>query len=200
MEPLIIKRGNIVLRDRTFADLADHRRWLTTEIRWLDWDAPWEENNPQENEQYLARIEKRLEEPPPRIRPTLEICLLDGAHIGLVNAYYIGGDRERIAAGIGIRESSYWGRGLGTEAFILWLGYLFLACEKPILYCETWSGNIPMVKLAKKTCFRRCQRLPNHREVRGMRYHGLTYALSRQEFLAKYPELKDLNLATSKGV
>lgn len=187
------------MRDRTYKDLADHRRWLTSEISWMDWDAPWEVNDPQENEQYLTRIEKRLEEPPPPIRSTLEICLQDGAHIGLVNAYYIGGNKERIAAGIGIRESSYWGKGLGTEAFLLWLGYLFAASEKPQLYCETWSGNIPMVKLATKAYFRCCQRLPNHREVRGQRYHGLTFVLSYKKFQMKHPDFKVFMSNTYKG-
>lgn len=199
LKPLILKRGKILLRDRTYADLANHRRWLTTETSWLDWDAPWVKSDPQWDEQYLARIERQLAQPPPDIRSTLEICLRDGTHVGMVNAYRIDGDPKRLAAGIGIRESSYWGQGLGTDAFLLWLGYLFIASGPTKVYCETWSGNIPMIKLASKAGFRRSKLLRNFRLVRGQFYHSLTYALSHKKFLAKYPEFRVLEHPYSSG-
>jgi len=184
MEPLILKYGNIILRDRIPADLADYRRWLSTETAWLDWDAPWEGNDPQFNNKYLERLEQRLRQPLPTI------CHADGAHIGLVNAYHIDGDRERLAVGIGLRESSYWGKGLGSQAFLLWLGYQFSATGRERIYCQTWSGNTRMVKLATKSHFSECERIRNLHAIQGQRYDALTFVLSQAVFWAMHPELQ----------
>jgi len=189
MKPLILKYGNIILRDRIPADLADHRRWLSTETAWLDWDAPWEGNDHQFNNKYLERMEQRLRQPLPAIRPTLEICHADGAHIGLVNAYLIDGDSERLAVGIGLRESSYWGKGLGSQAFPLWLSYQFSVTGSKRIYCQTWSGNTRMVKLAAKCLFSECERIKNFWEIRGQRFDALTFVLSQAVFWAMHPEL-----------
>src|SRR5690606_30651793 len=32
----------IILRDYNERDIEDYIRWMTTEIEWLNWDAPWE--------------------------------------------------------------------------------------------------------------------------------------------------------------
>ena len=192
MEPLFLKYGNIILRDRIPADLADHRRWLSAETAWLDWDAPWEGNDPQFFNKYLERLEQQLHLPLPAIRPTLEICHADGAHIGLVNAYHIDGDRERLAVGIGLRESSYWGKGLGSQAFLLWLGYQFTTTGRKRIYCQTWSGNTRMLKLAEKSNFTESERIKNFWEIRDQRYDALTFVLSQEIFWAMHPELHPL--------
>ncbi|HOC06576.1 MAG: GNAT family N-acetyltransferase [Bacillota bacterium] len=189
MEPLVLQYQDIILRDRIPADIPDHRRWLSTETAWLEWDAPWESNNPNFISRYLEHMERQLQEPLPAIRRTLEICHRDGTHIGLVNAYYIDGDRERLAVGIGLRESSYWGKGLGTMAFRLWLAYLFAATGNKGIYCQTWSGNIRMMKLAGKCCFSLWERKKDFRQVKGQPFDALTYVLRREVFWAMHPDL-----------
>lgn len=175
MEPLLLSHRDVILRDRIAADVADHRRWLTTEKAWLEWDAPWEQDDPDFVRQYLERMEQRLGQPLPPVRSTLEICYRDGTHIGMVNSYYINGGTDKLAVGITLRESKYWGLGLGSQAFALWLDYLFRASGRDKLYCQTWSGNTRMVRLAEKCSFRECQRLVGAREVRGARYDALTF-------------------------
>lgn len=182
MEPMHLKFRDILLRDRTAEDIADHRRWLSTETAWLEWDAPWEKDDPEFNERYLARMEQRLQEPLPAIRSTLEIYHADGTHIGMVNAYYIDGDNDRLAVGITLRESAYWGRNLGSQAFPLWLDYQFRATGRKRLYCQTWSGNIRMIRLAEKCGFFESQRQKGARQVRGESYDALTFALNRESF------------------
>jgi RimJ/RimL family protein N-acetyltransferase len=178
MEPLVLTYRDVILRDRIPGDLADHRRWLTTETAWLDWDAPWEQNDPEFVRQYLERMERRLHQPLPPVRATLEICFRDGTHIGMVNSYHIDGDPEKLALGITLRESAYWGRGLGSQAFPLWVKYQLENSGHKEVYCQTWSGNVRMVKLAEKCGFRLCQRLPGVRMVKGERYDALTFVLS----------------------
>lgn len=190
MEPLVLKYERVILRDRLPADMEDHRRWLFTETAWMNWDAPWEKNDPRANELYLDRCEERLNQPLPAIRSTLEICLWDGTHIGLVNSYNIGDDRDRLAVGIGLRESRFWGRGLGTEALLPWLAYQFAAGRRQRLYCQTWSGNLRMVKLAGKVGFRECQRQRGCCQVEGQLFDALTYVLYQQDLWNSYPRLQ----------
>jgi RimJ/RimL family protein N-acetyltransferase len=190
MEPLILKYETIILRDRIPTDIIDHRRWLSTETAWLEWDSPWESNNPNFVSKYLEHTVRQLQMPLPPIRRTLEICHYDGTHIGMVNAYYIDGDRERLAVGIGLRDSSYWGKGLGTMAFRLWLGYQFAATGCKRIYCQTWSGNTRMIKLAAKCHFSQWERRKDFREVRGQPFDALTYVLSQEVFKAMHPELR----------
>jgi len=196
MEPLILVYQDIILRDRTPADLADHRRWLSTETAWLEWDGPWENADPDWSRDYLERLKERLQHPLPAIRSTLEICHRDGTHIGMVNAYYINGDADRLAVGIGLRESSYWGKGLGSQAFLLWLYYQFRATGRKRIYCETWSGNTRMIKLAARCCFSEGERVRNFWEVRGRWYDALTFVLSQEVFLAMHPHFLQQDLRT----
>lgn len=175
MEPLVLKYRDVVLRDRIHQDIADHRRWLTTETAWLEWDAPWEKDDPEFVRQYLEGMEQRLHLPLPPVRSTLEICHRDGTHIGMVNAYYIEKDPSKLAIGITLRESSYWGLGLGSQAFPLWLDYQSQASSRDKIYCQTWSGNTRMIKLAARAGFRECQRSKGTREVRGQYFDALTF-------------------------
>lgn len=189
MESLILSYRDIVLRDRIPADIEDHRRWLTTETAWLEWDAPWESADPDFNRQYLQKLDQRLQEPPPTVRSTLEICHRDGTHVGMVNAYYIDGDKDKLAAGITLRESRYWGKGLGSQAFVFWLTYLFKATGRQRLYCQTWSGNTRMLKLAAKSGFTEAARFKRFREIRGEKYDALNFVVTRPVFQVLYPDL-----------
>jgi len=188
-EPLLLNYRDVVLRDQIPADIQDHRRWLTTETAWLDWDAPWEGNDPLANRRYLEKMERQLQQPLPAIRSTLEICHADGTHVGRVNAYYINKDNAKLAVGITLRESRYWGKGLGTQAFCLWLAYQFSATGKKKIYCQTWSGNNRMIKLAIKCHFAEHERIKAVREVRGQWYDALTFVLTPEVFFALHPDL-----------
>jgi len=168
--------------------LADHRRWLSTETAWLEWDAPWESEDPELNRKYLESMEQKLHLPLPEIRSTLEICHANGTHIGMVNAYYINGSTDKLAVGITLRESNYWGKGLGSQAFLLWLAYQFKTTGRKGIYCQTWSGNTPMLKLAAKCHFTDFERTKGNRVVHGQSFDALTLILSNEVFQAMHPE------------
>ena len=189
MKPLELHYRDIILRDRLPTDIQDHRRWLTTEVEWLEWDAPWEDMDQESNEQYLQRMERRLTEPLPVLRSTLEICHSSGTHIGMVNAYLIDKDPNRLAVGITIRESRFWGMGLGSQAFLLWLAYQFNQSGRKQIYCQTWSGNTRMTKLAQKCHFAPWIREKNYWAANGQYYDGLTFILRKEVFLAMQPHI-----------
>ena len=143
-----IEYKNIVLRDEVIADIEDDIRWNTVETEWSLWDTPWE------TEEYLRNFDpekfrkeelERLRKPKDVPRWGFEIDTADGAHIGSVNSYLIDenyrwvrakdlkeGQRAFRAVGIEISESSYWGRGLGTNALGAFIKYLLDCGEKEI--------------------------------------------------------------------
>ncbi|MDP8221227.1 MAG: GNAT family N-acetyltransferase, partial [Candidatus Stygibacter frigidus] len=72
--------------------------------------------------------------------------------IGWVSSYYIKKDRKQRAVGINITEQQFWGNGFGREALTLFIKYLF-DNNISTLFCQTWSGNTRMTRLAQSLGF-----------------------------------------------
>ncbi|MCF6465343.1 GNAT family N-acetyltransferase [Clostridium sp. Cult2] len=75
-----------------------------------------------------------------------------------------------------ICEKSYWSKGCGTQALVVFINY-FINHGINEIYTQTWSGNYRMVNLAKKIGFVECERSKNSRLIRGNMYDGLTFKL-----------------------
>lgn len=191
MSEIIAKDEFIILRELREADIENNIRWNTIDTEWQLWDAPWENEN-QDLKNWNEYREKELEnlkkpKVENRLHSRLQICINDNnkTHIGSVNHYYIDKNydytKEKLlsAIGIGIRDSNYWGKGLGTKAFRLYIQYLF---ENGFteLYTQTWSGNIRMIKVAETLGFKEIQREIGIIEVRGKVYDSLTFRLDKE--------------------
>ena len=80
----------IVLRDMIESDIEDYVRWFTAETEWMDWDAPWEneETTPEaEREGWTEYFERIKTLPKDALRWKFEIEL-DGRHVGWVSRYF----------------------------------------------------------------------------------------------------------------
>ncbi|MBQ5667564.1 MAG: GNAT family N-acetyltransferase, partial [Oscillospiraceae bacterium] len=91
------------------------------------------------------------------------------------------GDKAFRTVGISICESSFCGKGFGTKALAAFVNY-YLENGEDEIYCQTWSGNIRMVKCAEKLGFEICKRKIDYREVNGKKYDGLTFKLNKEKF------------------
>ena len=180
---MLIKNQNIVLRYLTEDDIADYIRWTTVEPEWSDWDAPWEEDD---GDKFVERQKAALKKAPQVFRK-LEIDTVSGRHIGWVTSYYIDGDEEKTAIGINIPSVDDRGKGFGEVSLSLFMAYLF--STKDMLYTQTWSGNIAMIRLAEKIGFVEVARIKNIREVKGKIYDALTFSISKEAFCNKYAHL-----------
>ena len=186
----------IYLRDTRLEDLARRRHWELVETEWKDWDAPWEfagldqAGLEEESERYLSSLRRRLEYLDPRgtdhFRFGFEIVRQDNdEHIGWVNCYQLddkyqwtpGNNVHGIAIGLVIPPLSQRGQGFGREAIEAYLSY-FRSIGYREVYTQTWSGNHPMVHLAKKLGFEEVARQKNARRVRGQVYDGLTFVIA----------------------
>ena len=190
-----IEYKDIILRDMTEADIEDDIRWYTLETDWSNWDAPWEPLPDISNtDSYRKKELLKLAEPKDKIRWGFEIETAEGNHIGTVNSYMINenfewisvkdikpGDKAFRTVGISICESSFCGKGFGTKALAAFVNY-YLENGEDEIYCQTWSGNIRMVKCAEKLGFEECRRKKDLRFVRGKHYDGLTFRLCKEKF------------------
>ena len=175
---------DVTLRDMVATDIEDDICWNTVETRWMDWDAPWEEDEPFDADKYRDKQMKRLAKPRDEngIRYEFEVDY-KGRHIGSVNAYFIDENykwaREgRIAIGIDINEPEYWGKGIGGKVFAAYINYLFSMGYEEI-YTQTWSGNKRMTAMAKRLGFVLCHRVVDEVEVWGKTYDVVTMRLGR---------------------
>lgn len=187
---------DIILRDRIEADIDDWLRWYNVETEWSDWDAPDEELEPVDPEQFRAEELRQLAIPMEGFRSFFEIATADGHHIGMVTSYAIGPDyrwlswqeaRERgefsFTLGIDICDSRFWCRALGTQALAAFARYLLEEGKGP-LCLQTWSGNERMLRSAAKLGFAECFRRVGDRFIRGGIYDSVTLKLDEEKFYA----------------
>jgi RimJ/RimL family protein N-acetyltransferase len=192
---MVIQGDAVRLRDRRIDDLEDYERWYAPGQEWQKWDAPWEPVlalDEAARQRWLERLSGRLPDP----RPHLEIETVDGQHIGWVNSYWIDQATHWRDCGIDIAEAGFWGRGLGREAFALWVDYQLRAFGLRRIGMGTWGGNVRMLRLAARIGMREEARFRDARVVEGKCYDavrcGVTsaewgrYQLPRRDGLRRY--------------
>ena len=188
-----IKLERVVLRDMAESDIEDYVRWFTKELAWADFDAPWEQEETDEETErrnWTVYYESVKDLPEEELRWKFEIDR-NGRHIGWVSFYWIDENYEWIAErdirsgqtvhhaiGIDLCEPDIWGGGIGTEALRGFIGYLF-DHGADATYTQTWSGNARMLRCAEKLGFEECCRKVGIRTVRGGQYDGLTFRIGK---------------------
>ena len=188
-----IQSGSIILRDMLETDIEDYVRWFTTEVKWSDFDAPWEQvsGDPEEERKGWAEYYEAVKDMPEKaIRWKFEIEY-QGRHIGWVSASMIDENYDWIAfsdiqegqtvyraIGIDICDPNAWGKGIGTRALNAFIGYYFRN-GLDSLYTQTWSGNTRMIRCAEKLGFTECDRRAGQREANGKKYDSLTFRLTK---------------------
>jgi RimJ/RimL family protein N-acetyltransferase len=174
--------GRLVrLRPTVESDLADYARWNAPGLKAWKFDGPWYgwslDNVVERRRKWLAGDRQ-----PPYHH--LEIDDDDRGHAGWVTAYVHSNDPHMTEAGIAIVDDSLWNRGLGTEAFGLWIDYLFPAFNLTRLGFSTWSGNPGMIRVGEKLGFVVEGRIRNGCEVRGRFFDRVKMGLLRDEWQA----------------
>ncbi len=173
-------QGRLVrLRPTVEADIADYERWNVPGLKAWQFDGPWYHET---LDRVIENRKKWLagERLPPHRR--LEIDVVEHGHVGWVAAYLHSNDPHITEAGIDIPVDSLWNRGLGTEAFGLWVGYLFEAFNLTRLGYTTWSGNPGMIRVGEKLGFTLEGRIRRGCEVNGQFYDRIKMGLLRDEW------------------
>ncbi len=178
---LIIIGEHICLRPFRDGDLAWWRRALTQNT-WARWDAPWDAKFTRAEVKAMlerARTFARQRTLPPN-RMVIETRA--GTPIGTVSRYWVDARTEWLEVGIGIYKGRLWGRGYGTEAFALWIDYLFGALGLRRIGLRTWSGNTRMTRLARRLGFKQEATFREAYASRTRRYDRVAFGLLRREW------------------
>ena len=167
------------LRDMVEQDIEDYVRWFTVETEFNNWDAPWEaiETTEEAEREGWTEYYQSVRELPEEVGRWKFEIEAEGRHIGWVCSYkdleYLENEDGILALGIDIPCSDARGKGYGSKALILFMDYLAQHGHRSF-YIQTWSGNTPMLRVAKKLGFKEAFRLKDHRVVEGKSYDALT--------------------------
>jgi RimJ/RimL family protein N-acetyltransferase len=183
MKPdFVIPGQRVNLRTTVESDIARCERWNRPGWKAREFDAPHLGSSLDrviaERKEWLAGDRR-----PPYWR--MEIETTDRRHIGSVSIYRFPRDVHMTEAGISIVEDGLWNQGLGTEAFRLWVDYVFPAHNLARLGAATWSGNPRMVRVAERAGFVVEGRIWNGCEVKGRFYDRIKLGMLRSEWEAR---------------
>ena len=180
----------IILRDPQLSDLEAFGYWMQPGHEWQKTDGPYYTRPSKEQ---VAEIVVKWEQAInaqnwPDLRQRLVVVeSLNESVIGMVNRYWISEGTNWTALGITIYYPEFWGKGYGSEALGIWCQYLFDNEPKFVrLDLRTWSGNIGMMKVAKKLGFKKEAVFRMARIVDGEYYDGLGYGILRTEWEEHY--------------
>lgn len=181
---VILHGERLVLRDITEADFQKlYYHYHEAEDReHLKWDGPYSPIKHQSFEKFTQDYINHLalvETDAPR---NLLIIEIDGKIKGKVGRYWISKETNWMEIGIVIFDSNYWSGGYGTEAFKLWIDYLFQVLDTVRLGMGTWSGNERMIRLAAKCGMVEEARVRKARIVRGDYYDAIKMGILREEW------------------
>lgn len=177
----------VILLDLQLEDVERIYYWmyLAEDREHLAWNGPYSPHPEMTYEQFLSENYQehlnRLQSNEVRRKLVIEI---DGELRGTVGWYWVSKETNWFEIGIVIFDSKYWSGGYGTEAFRLWMQYLFTSMDTPRLGIGTWSGNYRMIALAKKVGMIEEARVRKARIVRGKFYDAIKYGILREEWEA----------------
>ena len=115
------------------------------------------------------------------VPPSL-IISADGKAIGYVGAYWVDRNTNWLETGIVIYNTDYWNGGYGTEAYRMWIDFLFSCTDLHRLGMSTWSGNDRMVKVAERLGMKEEARIRKARVVEGKFYDAIKMGILREEW------------------
>lgn len=143
-------------------------------------------NGPYIPETYMTREEYRNiwmvdDNLAPNVPNTL-VILVNGKLIGTVGSYWVDQNTDWLETGIVIYDTTYWNGGYGTEAYQLWIDFLFESTSLHRLGMSTWSGNIRMIKVAEKMGMKEEARVREARIVEGKYFDAIKMGVLRKEW------------------
>ncbi|WP_121662175.1 GNAT family N-acetyltransferase [Metabacillus litoralis] len=173
--------GNkVVLKGATNKDIEELYFWKFEEKEQeaKKWNGPYIPEDKMTKDEYQKDWEKEIF---PDIPASL-VIICEGKPIGYVGAYWVDKNTNWLETGIVIYDSNFWNGGFGTEAYELWIDYLFTSTDIHRLGMSTWSGNTRMVKVADKLGMKEEARIRDARMVNGEYFDAIKMGILRKEW------------------
>lgn len=180
---MITCKGNkVILREATRADIDTLYYWKFEEKEQLSkqWNGPYIPETFLTKEAYHEMWASSID--PFLHLPDALVIDVDGVVIGTVAFYWVDKHTNWLETGIVIYDSTYWHGGYGSEAFQLWIDFLFESSNIHRLGISTWSGNNRMIRVAEKVGMIEEARIRDAREVNKTYYDAIKMGILRREW------------------
>ncbi len=180
---MVVKEGRKVsLRIATQEDLETLYYWKYIEKEQVA--KKW--NGPYIPEKYLTKAEfieqwESNKEILPNVLKVL-IVTVNKQLIGTVAAYWVDQNTNWLETGIVIYDKNYWNGGYGSEAYALWIDYLFENTTLHRLGMSTWSGNKRIMRVAEKIGMQIEAKIRDARIVNEQYYDAIKMGILRNEW------------------
>ncbi len=182
--PLMIKLigEKVSLREATQEDVNELYYWKYEEKNQeaKKWNAPYLPEKQLTKEEYMNLWNQEYELFP-GVPPLLAV-LINKKAVGIVSCYWMDKHTNWLETGIVIYDSDYWSGGYGTEAYRMWIDFLFESTHLHRLGMSTWSGNIRMIKTAAKIGMKEEARIREARIVNGEYFDSIKMGMLRREW------------------
>lgn len=142
------------------------------------WNGPYIPEDQISKEEYRKQWEQEIISD----IPDALMIKCDGKAIGNVGSYWVDKNTNWLETGIVIYDKNYWNGGYGSEAYKLWIDFLFTSTDLHRLGMSTWSGNIRMVKVAERIGMKEEARIRNARTVDGKYFDAIKMGILREEW------------------
>lgn len=117
---------------------------------------------------------------------TCRCILVDGQPIGMVSKTWIDETTRWLEIGIVLYDTTWWGKGIATKVLEIWVDTIFKETKDlEHIGMTTWSGNIAMMRVAKKCGFTKEGQIRKVRYYKGVYYDSLKYGILREEWNRK---------------
>ncbi|QWU13477.1 Protein N-acetyltransferase, RimJ/RimL family [Paenibacillus sophorae] len=181
---IFLQGKKVILRDITEDDIPKlyYHYYESPDREHWNWNGPYQKPKPATHEQFLEQHRADLETASTDETRSSLIIEIDGEIKGKVGRYWVSEVTNWFEIGIVIYDSSYWSGGYGTEAFRMWMDYLFTHLDTVRLGIGTWSGNERMMRLAARCGMVEEARVRKARIVRGQHYDAIKMGILREEW------------------
>ncbi|ALX48289.1 GNAT family N-acetyltransferase [Lentibacillus amyloliquefaciens] len=172
----------VKLREATKEDIDELYYWKYKEKEQAakKWNGPYIPEEKKTIEQY-REIWMKDNEILPNVPDSL-IIDVKGKLIGYTGSHWVDKNTNWLETGIVIYHKDFWNGGYGSEAYKLWIDFLFESTGIHRLGMSTWSGNIRMMKVAEKIGMQEEARIRNARTVDGEYFDAIKMGLLREEW------------------
>jgi RimJ/RimL family protein N-acetyltransferase len=172
----------LLLRESTREDVNELYYWKYEEKNQeaKKWNAPYIPDRKLTKEEYMSSWKKEYELFPSV--PRILAVIIDEKALGTVSCYWVDKHTNWLETGIVIYDSDYWSGGYGTEAYSMWIDFLFESTPLHRLGMSTWSGNIRMMKTAVKIGMSEEARIREARIVNGKYFDSIKMGILRREW------------------
>ena len=134
-------------------------------------------------EKYISSWKKEYELFPSV--PRILAIIINEKTVGTVSCYWVDKHTNWLETGLVIYDPDYWSGGYGTEAYRMWIEFLFESTHLHRLGMSTWSGNIRMIKTAAKIGMKEEARVREARIVNGEYVDSVKMGMLRREWNKK---------------